>query len=295
MKDNEINILNLIEQITPLNNKYRDLVDSGASGASVLEIMWEGGKKLEDYLKEHDDKPHKLYWQIYGKAEGLKKSYITRDFLSYCLRIKKYFESKNQIKGQFSKLISYSLFREALPLLENPKFKLSNKEYPELLVLLNSNQSLRVIKSKIIGIKSKKIGIKNTRTQKLKEMEPYSKAFVDFYNSIFQLLKLNKIKDIKNIRATAKGEYLNNISQLVSALTQEDLFVPEIELNNKLPKIWADFVSKVLVLFKSNVETRNRFRRLVPANKITNLAEMVNALKDDRLLEVYKIRNNLNV
>ena len=43
-------LFDLIEKITPLNNKYRDLVDIPGSGVNVLTIMWEVGNILSAFV-----------------------------------------------------------------------------------------------------------------------------------------------------------------------------------------------------------------------------------------------------
>jgi hypothetical protein len=293
MKKNNINEISLlIEKITPLNNEYRDLVDNSSRGVDVLIVMWSVGGLLEDYVIFNNLKPHNLYWQIYGKADGLKRSYITRDFLSYCLRIKRYFVSKDDIVRDFAGLQIYSLFREAFPLLENLKFKLSTIEREKLIELLNSKNDPRQIKRKILEIKKKRIGITNTRKQKLNEMALFVDSFVECYNNTYSLIKNGSPVDIKKFRQQIQEKYLQDLSQLISALTQEGLFVPKINPNSNLPKYWCDFILKLSELFLGNIEMRNRFRRLVAPKKIMQLSDMVAALTDDASLGNYKKRNN---
>ena len=286
-------IFDLIEEITPYNNHYRDLVKSGENGAEVLNLMWKVGEILELFISKFQIKPHKLYWQIYGKAEGLKTSYITRDFLSYCLRIKKYFSTQKSIFTKLPYLQRYSLFREAFPLLENPKFKLSQNEEKEILSVLNSNLNPRKIKELIQDVKSDRIGIRNTRTQKLSEMKPITDNFVTIYNEIFNIIKENNQSLLDKINAVFSKELLNILCQSVSALTQENLYVPELQSNKKLPHHWEMFVKNLKYLLGSSVETRNRFRRLVSPRKIFDLADMLNALTAERGIINYRRRKNI--
>lgn len=289
MKINDVEGVSvLIEKITPLNNEYRDLIGKLASGVRIIGVMWDVGGYLEEYITSSGIKPHNLYWQIYGKAEGLKRSYITRDFLSYCLRIKRYFIYKKDISDKYSNLQAYSLFREAFPLLENSKYQLPVDEEAELVQLLNSRLDLREIRNKIRLIKKERIGITNTRKQKLNDMGLVSESFVKYYNDVYSLIKADNVDDIRKIRQVASKKYLNDLSQLISALTQEGLFVPDIEPSVELPDSWRDFISKLNNLFSSSVETRNRFRRLVAPRKIMRLSDMVVSLTDDNCLSEYK-------
>src|SRR5579859_975914 len=165
--ENKQTLYDLIERITPLNNRYRDLVKTNDSGSDVLVLMWQVGDMLDAYINENGIKPHALYWKIYGKAEGVRTSYITRDFLSYCLRIKRYFKQVSDIRELFPSLRKYSLFRGAFPLLENNKYKLNGEQEARIIKVLNSKQSIKEILLEINNVKHSRIGIRNTRTQKL--------------------------------------------------------------------------------------------------------------------------------
>jgi len=284
----------LIEEITPLNNEYRDSVHLENSGTKVLELMWKVGKILELFLKKEKIKAHTLYWQIYGKAPGLKTSYITRDFLSYCLRIKRFFYNSDDIRRMFPNLKKYSLFREAFPLLENPKYKLRGVEYVRLVRILNSNNNPLKIKSYIMDLKDKKIGIKNPRTQRLVELECEVDNFISVFNQVYELIKRDDIKEIKNFRDKFSNKLILMLSQLVAAFTQEGLSFPEIDRYDYLPRNWINFIDDLKRLSKSNIETRNRFRRLVPPRKLMDLADMLNAITTSQGIKDFRLKRNLN-
>lgn len=292
---NKQDLFNLIEQITPLNNSYRDLVRGSKNGAQILLLMWQVGSMIEAFTKKKNVKPHNLYWQIYGKAEGLKTSYITRDFLSYCLRIKKYFHKSEDILAKFPRLQAYSLFREAFPLLENPKFKLSSDDEGRIINALNSTAALKTIKSMIIEIKAHRIGFKNTRTQKLSELKPITDNFISIYNDIHNLIKSNDRHQIDAFTDTIRKDLLLILSQAVSALTQENLFVPKVESTNVLPENWTIFVTNIKLLLSSGIEVRNRFRRLVPPRKLFDLADMLNAFTTEQGVINYRKRKMTNL
>jgi len=294
MKNNESdNIFDLIEKITPFYNNYRDFVSEGKNGTEVLELMWDVGEILKIYLDNNKIKPHNLYWQIYGKAQGIKNSYITRDFLSYCLRIYKYFPDRDQIKILFPNLKRYSLFREAFPLLENPKYKLPKEEAAVLLKLLNSDLPPQEIKKQIVTIKSKVIGIKNDRMQKIHEIEPIVKDFVFIYNQVYSLIKENLVSKHEDFLSMMGRDYLDELTQAVSSLTEEGLYIPDLKARNDLPKPWDLFVNDVITLINGKVELRNRFRRVFPVKKIYILAEMLNALKSREGVQHYREKMNL--
>jgi len=292
-KLNENKVADLIEKITPLNNEYRDRIRLKSGGTEILELMWKVGAILELFLKKERIKPHNLYWQVYGKAPGLKKSYITRDFLSYCLRIKKFFPKYKNIKEIFPELKKYSLFREAFPLLENPKYKLIEDEYNKLVRILNSNKDSSEIKSHILNLKNKKIGIKNPRTQRLAELKDEVDNFVNIFNYVYELIKKDNANDIRTFRNKFSNKLILELSQLIASFTQEGLSYPEIKQYNHLPRNWINFIDNLKRLSKTNIETRNRFRRLVPPRKLMDLADMLNATISDRGIKNYRIKKKL--
>ena len=267
-------LFNLIGDIAPLNNKYKDLISNKRPGHEALLVMWNVGDIIETYINKHDIKPHALYWSIYGKSRGIRNSYITRDFLSYCLRIRKYFEVKSIIKKSFPNLQQYSLFREALPLLENKKYKRSRKETEELIKLLNSNNPPSYIKTSIVKMKKSIIGILNSRKQRLGEVVPLGKSFASVYN---KLLKKNG-EYSHFIKSKLQTTYIKRISESTSSLSQEGLYVPKLKINKIGNEEWDIFVDNLFTLTKSSIEDRNRFRKLFPPKKIIKLAEMIYAI-----------------
>jgi hypothetical protein len=287
-------IFNLIEVITPYNNRYRDLINDRKSGTEVLILMWNVGEKIQSFVDKFQIKPHNLYWRIYGKAEGLKTSYITRDFLSYCLRIRKYFPTIEDIQLKFPHLQKYSLFREAFPVLENSKFKLSQNEEIEIIQILNSRTDPKKIKDIIKNIKSDRIGIKNTRTQKLSEMKHITDNFVIIYNEIYKIIKTNDQVLLTKARENMTKDFLIILSQAVSALTQENLYIPRLENDQEIPNQWELFVKNLRHLLESSIETRNRFRRLVSPRKLFDLADMLGAVATDQGVSNYRKRKGIN-
>ena len=95
-----LKVSEIIESISPHYNRYIDQ-KAFISGAEALSIMWNIGKILEKYILDWSIAPHNLYRQIYGKSEGKdhirQKSYITREFMGRCYRIKKIFSSNQEI------------------------------------------------------------------------------------------------------------------------------------------------------------------------------------------------------
>jgi len=288
----EDSILKLIKEITPLYNTYIESKRS-ISGMNALNIMWDIGEILDKYINKYGTKPHKLYRLVYGKSEGssniIQRSYITREFLGRCFRIKHIFESKDQIEFTFPNLRSFTLFRESMPFFDNPKYIMNPIRKNEIIKLLNSEEDPKIILNKIRILQKTFIGKTNPRTQRLHELDLEKDIFVKSYNEIYELIK---IKDFKRIQYNLQGikqESLENISAILGALVSEEVIVPSIIVNGSEPEPFGSLAKVLIKLFANKIMTeRNRFRRLVQPDRISKLSSMVYALTSEQILKNYK-------
>ena len=103
-----MNINILIQQITPFYNKFKD---NNISAVDQIKTMWDIGEILKEYIQMNDVAPHTLYRAVYGKSEGteniIQKSYITREFLGRCYRVRNIFSTKDQITREFPNLKNF--------------------------------------------------------------------------------------------------------------------------------------------------------------------------------------------
>jgi hypothetical protein len=273
---------NLIQEITPLYNSYKK-EKLTLSGVQSLEVMWEVGFLLSDYIEKNTIAPHTLFWSIYGNAEGTKniekKSYVTREFLNRCYRIRRIFPKKQDIRTIFPNLRKFIPFREAMPFFDNPKYKLVGEEREKLLQLLNSKQSQQQILKRIKQLQKEKIGIKNPRTQRLHELEGEKQIFIRFYNATYRLLKEGNYELVKQEIGEENMDYVKILSKNISALSQEGLKFYEFKIPQALNELWKNF-SQVVKEFASQktAKERRRFRRLISPERIVQLSDMLYAL-----------------
>jgi hypothetical protein len=277
-------ISELLSNITPHYNNYKSNKSKISAFESII-IMWEIGFFIEGYTKNNNISPHNLYREIYGKSESAnniaQKSYITREFLSRCLRIYKMFASKNEIKLKFPSLGDFSSFREAMPFFDNPVYKLTKIEEADLFKLLNSNKKGTDI-VKALDKKKKSINnISNSRNQRLNDLDNEVKIFKEFYNLVYKNIRDNNYDVcINNLNLTmSEVDKFLNLSKNLSALSQEGVL--KFEMNEYIFKndVVNKFYHTITILMKPNDEKiRRRFRRLIPPGKIIQLAEYVYSL-----------------
>jgi len=283
----------LIKKITPSYNYYRkNKLD--LNSVSTIEIMWEIGDIVKEYLKSSDIKPHSLYREIYGKSEGSEnieqKSYITRDFLNRCFRIRFIFDDKNKIKKMFPGLTNFSNFREAMPFFDNPKYRLKGTEKEELLAVLNSKKTNKQIKNYINKLQKEKIGIKNPRTQRLQELLTEKQIFIDLYNFIYNNLKEKNYNVVKKDLGRIDLSFISNLSKNTGALSSDQLRIQSFDIPNEVNGRWLQYAEMVNCLVtKKDAQERRRFRRLIPPEKMIRMSEMIYSLRSEEDFNKFRL------
>ena len=271
----------LIGEITPIYNDYRIRIDN-APPYVLIELSWEIGDKIKMFISQNSIKPHTLYREIYGMSEGSvniqRKSWISREFLGRCLRIREIFISKLDIKDQLSNLKQFSFFRESMPFFDNPKYVMIGEDKVNLLRILNSsNTTLKTIRQLL----KQKIGIKNSRNQRLADLEHEKDTFINFYNYILKIVNLqdDEILDILK-KNYIEDEFLNLLAKNTNSCTQDGLKYYSFDIPNDITdKHWIAYAN-ILIKFsnENNSKLIRRFRRLVPPERLTKLSEMLNEL-----------------
>ncbi len=259
----------LIDQITPIYNEYRENKDNLPPNSSIC-LMYDIGGYIKEYLDNNDVKPHNLYRKIYGRSEGsfdnTKKSYITREFLGRCYRVKNMFSNKEDIMSKFPSLGSFTNFRESMPFFDNEKYKFEGDDMDNLLSLLNSDLPNKKIHSVIKKLQKEKIGIRNDRKQRLNDFDAYKKVFVDFYNRVYKM----KLEGEK----TSESDLYIKLSKNLSAMCLDGIQYTPFEMPENIDEIDKAFCELVefFITRKTNVEIR-RFRRVIDVNRFSMLSE----------------------
>ena len=274
--NNNKHLVELIDKLAPLNNRFRIINDP----LSKIELMWEFGEILNNYLNSYSIKLHTLLYEIYDPYSNVKMSYITRDLGSYCYRINKFFKNKEDIKQKLYNLKNYTVFRESIPLLFNPKYN-SQIDANTVLGLINSNRDPKLITKDVKRLKQKIRPIKNPRNQK-SNLYSDEKIFLQHtYNNLKEFyLKYDHLPDGTIITSTFGNEkYRISFMNILMSLASDSFIskiksVENVNLNEN--------VLSILAISKSTTDNRARFRKWVMSS--TNLlliAEGIYALNDD--------------
>lgn len=269
-KNNEF-IVELIDKLAPLNNKFRITKNS----VEKIEILWDLGQIIDAYLSKYDLKLHELLYQVYDPHSTIKKSYITRDVGSYSYRIFKYFKNKEEINNRLSNLKSYTLFREAIPLLFNDKYNLNKQEKDKIIDAIISNKNQKNLINELRKRKKDILPISNPRNQKSQEFQEerlYLRNLLvelrKFYGSNESLLATENIFGDKQSRV---------FFVIILMALASDLFLNKINLVD--PKMIDKNQKKLLLIAKSNNINRARFRKWVmTSTELLQIAEAIHSL-----------------
>ena len=275
-----INIGKLIEEIGPLNNQIRN-----TDGYGKISLMWDVGDIL---FKNGVKKIHPIAWEIQ------KKSYITRDLLSYCYRIRKKWPTKFELEKVLGGIRSYSTFRAALPLIENERYILKEKDVQEIIRALKEDDVIEV-KMKIETLKKKNINIRNDRRQRLNELKTQADAFTNFHKYLLGLLTEENTKNLDKIRESLGDDALLQLSQMCMAIANDNYKGPshiDIEESNAVLYILKE---NLLPISLSKKEVKARFRRLVPTEELIETSDILNSIRNGESLSNIKKRLKLEI
>ena len=265
--------MKIIEDIIPYYNEYKNNVNI-FKPFKLIEIMWDIGEILNKEINSTGKKPHTLFREIYGKGEGIsnivQNSYITREFLGRCLRVYKLYENKDHIKSELFNLNRVTLFREAMPFLDNVKYK-DKVDRNQLICRLNSNEPYKQKMEYLRLLKKKYINTKNPRTQQLNKVVEHANVFIEFYNYLYQN---NSAKQKMDISQSSCDLFV--IFRNTQSLSNEEYKKYEQEFIDEPKNIWDDY-SNILydLITDANAKNRRRFRKLIPISKIINLSTMI--------------------
>lgn len=268
MEKNKIG--DIIERISEINNKVRD-----RDGYEKISYLWDMGDIL---FKSGIKNIHPVAWEVQ------KKSYITRDLLSYAFRIRRKWDKKEYIKELFHSNKKYTLFREAFPLLENKKYAVSLEEQKHIIAIINSDDFTES-KKMILNIKNKIIGIKNNRSSRLVEFKKQAEQFELFYADVS-----NRILNLDaSINEMFPRDVLLKISQSLVAIVNNNYQPP-----NNIGVLSDNFTDTFLIylsdLANSKKEEKARFLRLVKTDKVLLMADIFNSLYLGHKLDLIKYK-----
>lgn len=269
MNNNEVNLIELIDKLTPINNEWRITTNA----IKKIELMWFMGKEVDIFLNNNDYGFDNLLRTLYD-PHGKKMTYITRDLLSYSRRIYLNFETIEDIKTKLKGLNSYTLFREAFPLLTNKKYKLSCDEKDNVIEMITNVSSIKTIQKKLIEKKQSIRPIKNSRVTKAKQYSEVSRWLIILKTTIINYFKDNK--DLNIDKLPIKYELISDLKIILLDIAMNKEFdVSNLNKDYDMDKN----ITALIKIAMSNNESKARFKKWgLSSSDLMLMAEMLNAI-----------------
>ena len=262
-------LVDLIDRLTPLNNNWRNARDP----LTKIELMWEIGREISQAVKNSSFGFDNLLRTLYD-PHGKKNTYITRDLGSYSHRIYLYFKSKEEIRVQLRGLKSYTLFREAFPLLTNEKYKLSDRRKTEVINTIINTKDSKKTQAELIKLKQAIRPIKNTRTSKSQQYSDEAKWLLEIRNEVVEYIKNNTEFNPKTF--PVKVNEIDTFSMVIMALVNNRVLDKKIEPST----IENEKLRGIVKIANSTTEDKSRFKKWgIDTYKLMTLAEMLYSTK----------------
>jgi hypothetical protein len=261
-------LVELIDRLTPLNNEWR----RSNVALKKIKIMWEMGRIIDAAVENSEYGFDELLRKIYD-PHGEKMSYITRDLLSYSHRIFVNYNSIAEIDEQLKGLTSYTLFREAFPLLTNKEYKQSDQQKKEIIAMIIKSSSTKIVQNKLKNIKQAIKPIKNIRTTKAQQYSDETKWLSELRNKTIKYYKDNETLDIKTFPIDNKlSKVLKNILLVIA-------FDKKTEEQFDIEKISNEQIKRLAKIANSKTEDRARFKKWgIDTFTLMTFVEMLNAI-----------------
>jgi len=265
-------IQELIEEIAPLNNLYRQAVRERQPVYLSLGYLWDVGDILG---KAGVEKIHPVASAIH------ERSYITHDLVAFAFRIRHYFPDRKTIRRRFGKVTSYGAFREAFPLLENERYRLPRAKERELVRLLNSGRRGVDIRPEIADIKQSRIPRKRNRSKDMRELNSFAQLFDERFRELEELMERGPERKIIRFNDLLGTEALLFLNRLCLSFADETFALPrELISLDEIDDRWGEFISRMYEIASQGRTARNRTRRTINPMHFVTMGNYMDILRD---------------
>lgn len=268
----------LIEAIGPLNNRFRQV-----EGFERIDTLWEVG----DVLQRADSGPlDDLLWQIQ------EKSFITRDVLRYASIIRRSWPDRAELRRLFGQVTSYSLFREALPLLKGDREGITEDTYRRVIAEISGSDTAGA-KRYVQTIKHKHIGRQHRKGVSRAKVNDDVQAVLAYKVTLECGLATNP-EDVAADLQNHYGANLGLMGKVLYALASEGTVPPEA-VQTLLENTSHPLVSPMLAAATSGRDERSAFVKAVSASLLMDLADLFVAAKSKDAFSQWKRRSHISL
>jgi hypothetical protein len=291
-----MNIDIIIRAIAPINNRYRDPT---ASPRMKLEALWEMGDQL---MLLGVKTPHSVGWMVQRETKGLIKRPTV--FRSY--KIRTIWVSKEELLKNLGQIQGLSNLTEILPLIDpaqNVRRQLSPDQISEIYRRASCDPP-KIFKRYITGLKR---GFAHGRLAKhldkfkhLDQLRCIVNNFKELQRYLLNILDETNSAGRDGFRANTSREELRAFSNMCIALTTKDNFRLYRQLgpptsdsqNEQFKTLYSYFYD---ILNKTSDVERARLRRLISADALAQMSDMVSSLDSEKSVKDFKARSKLAI
>lgn len=273
----EDRIRDLIDELAPHNNLYRQAARERRPVHEALGHLWDMGEVLREAGVE----------SITAVASAIQeRSYITYDLVSLAFRVRRYFPDRRTIRRRFGKVTSYGAFREAFPLLENERYRLSRARERELVRMLNSGRRGCELRPLIKAMKREASPRRAGGNGRHAETEAFVSLFRALLAEVEALLRDGSREEILGYARSLGPDLLLYLNRQFLSLADES-FAPPRQLPplDDLDSRWKALIDRLSAISSQEKQARNRIRRAICPMLFVAMGNHVDTLRDEEKID----------
>ena len=290
------NIKEIVNRIASLNNKYRDL---STPIRAKLEALWEIGDAL---VQLGVTKPHTVGWAVQKETRGL----IKRPTVFRSHKVRTIWHTKESLIRDFGELRSLSNLTEILPLIDptqEVRNKLSQQQLAEIYKHACYDSPVK-FKRYIKALKQQyahdRLGCPLNRDRHLKELGDVTdnlRTLVGYLNKIISDSKTSMRQQFRN--DTPEVEIRSFSNMCISLTTKDNLRLyknigpTKSSSENKAIRHLYDYFHGILNQTGDN--ERARLRRIISAEVLAQLSDMISSLLTENGVKDFKARQKIAI
>lgn len=286
----------VIKAIVPLNNSYRNPM---ASPQMKLEALWEMGDQL---IKMGVTNPHSVGWNVQRETGGL----IKRPTIFRSHKIRTIWASKNKMVGDVGRIRGLSNLTEIMPLIDpaqNVRRQLSSEQISEIYRHACSDAP-KQFKRYVAELKKKfshgRLGKPLDKSKHLHHLYSTVSTFKTLLTHLLKIVNQEESAERSLFRASTSREEMRAFSNMCIALTTKDNFRLYKRLgpsastshNQQLKTLYSYFYK---ILDNKGDAERARLRRLIPAETLAQMSDIVSSLGSETGVKDYVARRKIAI
>lgn len=290
------NVNDIIKAISSFNNQYRD---PAVTTRMKLEALWEMGDRL---INMGVTNPHSVGWAVQKETRGL----IKRPTIFRSHKVRTIWPSKDSLIGEIGRLQHLSNLTEILPLVDPAQVvrKQLSREQIDALYTHACSDAPRKFKQYLGTLKrtysNGKLGKSLDRSKHLRQLHDIVSDFKALLTYLLKILDEKESTERERFRITTSHEELKSFSNMCISLTTKENYrlykkLEPVMPNSRDPHFHSLYCRFRKILDKVGDVERARLRRLISAEALAQMSDMISSLNSESAVADYKARRELAI